>query len=110
MDKRTNRCIKAFIASIAAQNPEFIKAYLFGSYAKGNQKIDSDIDLALVFNHIDDKDKFDLQVQLMLQASEFDIRIEPHPISREDFYSPNPFAAEIRRTGIEIKPKAAKLV
>jgi len=26
------------------------------------------------------------------------------PLSIEDFYSSNPFAAEIKRTGIEIKP------
>ncbi len=32
--------------------------------------------MALVFIHLDDKDKDDLQVQLMLQASEFGLRIE----------------------------------
>ena len=107
MDKRTNKRIEAFIALVTTQYPEFIKAVLFGSYAQGNHQINSDIDVALVFNHLDDKDKFDLQVQLMLQASEFDIRIEPHPMSREDFCSANPFASEIRRTGIEINPKVS---
>jgi predicted nucleotidyltransferase len=105
MDKRTDKSVKDFITSIASQNSNLVTAYLFGSYAKGKQKDDSDIDLALIIDHLNDDEKFDLQVQLMLQASEFDIRIEPHPLSSEDFYSNNPFAAEIKRTGIEIKPR-----
>ena len=39
----------------------------------------------------------------MFLASQIDSRIEPHPISYDDFHSGNPFANEIRRTGIEIK-------
>jgi predicted nucleotidyltransferase len=108
MDKRTNKGIEAFIALVTTQYSEFIKAVLFGSYAQGNHQINSDIDVALVFSHLDDMDKFDLQVQLMLQASEFDLRIEPHPMSEDCFYSNNPFAVEIRRTGVEINPKVAK--
>lgn len=38
----------------------------------------------------------------MLLASQVDSRIEPHPISKTDFYSNNPFVAEIKRTSIEI--------
>lgn len=57
-----------------------------------------------VSKNLKDDEKFDTQVQLMLLASKFDTRIEPHPISTEDFYLNNPFAAEIKRTGIEIKP------
>jgi hypothetical protein len=38
----------------------------------------------------------------MLLAAKIDSRIEPHPISREDFDSANPFVIEIKETGIEI--------
>lgn len=31
-----------------------------------------------------------------------DLRIEPHPIKEQDFNSSNPFAFEIKNTGIEI--------
>lgn len=110
MDKKTDKSIKEFIATVARQNPNLLTTYLFGSYAKGNQHEDSDIDVALIINHLSDADKFDVQVQLMLTASQFDIRIEPHPFSMEDFSSSNPFAAEIRRTGIEIKPQTPKTV
>ncbi len=78
------------------------KAYLFGSYAKGLSNADSDIDIALVFKSIDDSERFDIQIQLMLLASEIDTRIEPHPTSFVDFQLGNPFALEIKRTGIEI--------
>jgi predicted nucleotidyltransferase len=47
MDKRTDKGIRDFITSIAAQNHDLEKAFLFGSYARGNRKIDSDIYLAL---------------------------------------------------------------
>lgn len=75
---------------------------MFGSYAKNNQHAESDIDIALILDHLDDANKFDLQVQLMILASQFDTRIEPHPLSKQDFQSNNPFAVEIKSTGIEI--------
>ena len=81
-----------------------IKAYLFGSYASKTYRPDSDIDIALIIDQLNDTVRFDMQVKLMLLASEFDLRIEPHPISHKDFNSNTPFAAEIKKTGIEIKP------
>ncbi|GAJ17906.1 unnamed protein product, partial [marine sediment metagenome] len=65
----------------------------------------SDIDLALIIDNLEDDERFDLQVKLMLIASDFDIRIEPHPISNKDFNFNNPFVAEILKTGIEIEPR-----
>lgn len=57
---------------------------------------------AIIFDTLNDDDKFDIQVQLMILASQIDTRIEPHPISREDFKSDNPFISEIIKTGIEL--------
>lgn len=105
MDKRTNKIISDYILSVAKQNNQLIKAYLFGSYAKQTDRAESDIDIALVIKNLNDDEKFDLQVQLMLVASDFDMRIEPHLISDDDFNSENPFVAEIKRTGIEIEPR-----
>ncbi|HED05292.1 MAG TPA: nucleotidyltransferase domain-containing protein [Ignavibacteria bacterium] len=105
MDSRTNKKINDYITTVAAKNSGFVKAYLFGSYVKKTDGIDSDIDIALIIDNLDDGERFDLQVQLMLIASDFDIRIEPHPISNKDFNYNNPFVAEIIRTGIEIKPR-----
>jgi predicted nucleotidyltransferase len=103
MDKTINRTVKKYIDSVAKLQPGLITAYLFGSYAKNNQRTDSDIDVALVIDNLPDNDRFNIQVQLMILASKIDNRIEPHPISKEDIISNNPFAVEILRTGIELK-------
>ncbi len=104
MDKRTNKIIRDYVAAIAKENPKLLKAYLFGSYAREMDNPSSDIDIALVIEHLTDEEKFDLQVHLMLLASKFDSRIEPHPVSDMDFDSSNPFVNEIKKNGIEILP------
>lgn len=103
MDKGINRTIKKYIDSVVKQQPGLISAYLFGSYAKNKQQSDSDIDVALVIENLSDNDRFDTQVRLMVLASQIDNRIEPHPISKQDLISNNPFAVEILRTGIKLK-------
>ena len=102
MDQKTIDTIKAFLRAIAEMKLVLISAFVFGSFARGNQKADSDIDLALVVENMNDNEKFDLQVKLILLASKFDARIEPHPFSKNDFMTLNPFVEEVKRTGIEI--------
>ncbi len=106
MDDRTNKKISAFITSIINLKFNLVKAYLFGSYALGKDIESSDIDVALVMQNMNSDDRFDLQVKLMYLASEFDLRIEPHPFSMEDFDSDIPIVREIIKTGIEIEPMA----
>jgi uncharacterized protein len=103
MDKKTNNIVNQFISHIINEIPGFVKAYVFGSYAKDRQNIDSDIDIAIIINEMNDADRFDMQVKLLLLASGFDPRIEPHPISSDDLGQGNPFVYEIVRTGIEVK-------
>ena len=107
MDKKTDNTIRQFILKVANQTPGFVTAYLFGSYANNSQRPDSDIDIALIIDNLNDSDKFDIQVQLMLLASKFDSRIEPHPLSSQDLISDSPFIHEIKKTGIEISLKNA---
>lgn len=76
------------------------KAYLFGSFAKGNEREESDIDIALILGNM--PDFFATQKQLRKLRRNIDLRIEPHPIKEQDFNSLNPFASEIENTGIEI--------
>jgi predicted nucleotidyltransferase len=103
MDKKTDSNIKLFIQAVANNNPGFVTAFLFGSYVRNSQTVDSDIDLALIIKNLEDADRFDFQVQLMMLASQYDTRIEPHPLSTEDLDSGNPFVHEILTSGIEIK-------
>lgn len=102
MDKNIDFTVTKYLGLIKEKFSDIERVYLFGSCAKGKSTDDSDIDLALVFTNLDDSKRFDIQVQLMLLASKIDSRIEPHPISHEDFISGNPFVNEIKRTGIEI--------
>lgn len=74
--------------------------YLFGSYAKGTNHKDSDIDIAIIINS--DNNTFDLMVELMMLTQKIDLRIEPHPIKTKDFEEGNPFVQEIIDTGIKV--------
>jgi len=76
------------------------KVYLFGSYAHGLEREESDIDLALVLENM--TNFFSTQMLLMRLRRKVDLRIEPHPIEEKDFNSMNPFAYEIQKNGIEI--------
>jgi len=80
---------------------EVKKAYLFGSCARGEDREDSDIDIAIVISNM--TDFFATQMHLMRLRRKIDLRIEPHPIKESDFTNINPFAYEIQNTGIEIR-------
>ena len=81
------------------------RAYLFGSFAKGTQNSDSDIDLAIVFKNVDDI--IEMQIMLLQLRSEDDLLIEPHPFLQSDFNFSNPMVAEILKDGIELSGKVA---
>ena len=81
----------------------FRKIILFGSYAAGNQRNDSDIDIAVVSGEFG-KDRFEERVLLSKIAYYVDARIEPHPVSLID-YTEDTWQAllhEIKSKGIEI--------
>lgn len=74
---------------------------MFGSFAKGTQHKDSDIDLAIVFSTIEDI--IDRQIELLQMRKENDLMIEPHPFRTIDFKASNPVVSEILKNGIMIK-------
>ncbi|MBN1924591.1 MAG: nucleotidyltransferase domain-containing protein [Prolixibacteraceae bacterium] len=102
MDKEVYQVIKNYILYLKKSNLQFEKVYLFGSYARNKQSAYSDIDLAFIFDNRKQIDYFDLQVQMLTLASDIDTRIEPHPMSSDDFTPENPLAFEIINTGKEI--------
>ena len=80
--------------------------YIYGSYAKGLNTEDSDIDVAVISNSFSD-DTFENTVRLMQLRRKVDFRIEPHPFRLDDFDACNPYVKEIVDTGIKINlPKA----
>lgn len=75
---------------------------LFGSYAKGTEHKDSDIDIAVVTDDIEN-DTFDEEVKLMGLRKGIDYRIEPHIIRIQDYKEKSdPFIQEVIDTGIKV--------
>lgn len=80
-------------------------AFIFGSFAKGTNHADSDIDVAIVFSNVDDI--IELQIELMCLRSDEDLLIEPHPFTLSDFKDTNPVVSEILKNSINIINYAA---
>ena len=93
--------VNKYIA-IVKENYDVVAIILFGSYAKGTEHEDSDIDIAVVTNDIK-TDKFDEEVKLTLLRRKIDSRIEPHIIKVEDYENDEtPFVVEVKNTGIKV--------
>ena len=78
MDQRINETMKMFISQVLAFLP-VQKIILYGSYARGTQRTDSDIDLAIVVDQLSEN-WIKVTGRLFLLAAELDIRIEPNLI------------------------------
>lgn len=90
---------KRYLKSVS-EKYQIKNAILFGSHATGTNNPDSDIDIAIIFESVDDI--FDMQIELMRLRSDDDLFIEPHPFTKEDFQATNPIVSEIMKKGIEI--------
>lgn len=105
MDKADAIKIAERYISLVGKKYTIENAILFGSFAKGTNHSDSDIDLAIIFKSIDDI--IDLQIELMKMRTDDDLLIEPHPFRAVDFQISNPVVSEIVKNGIEIVSHAA---
>ena len=82
-----------------------LQAFMFGSFAKGTNHADSDIDIAIVVKNV--SDIIDTQIDMMKLRRKVDLRIEPHPFALTDFNNENPVVDEILKSGIQIKNNMA---
>lgn len=100
MDKgEALKIARVYIDSISTRY-SIKQAFLFGSFAKGTNHEDSDIDIAIIVNNI--VDIIDTQIDLMKLRRRIDLRIEPHPFLVSDFNQSNPVVNEILKYGIAI--------
>jgi predicted nucleotidyltransferase len=103
MDKRKDIINKVKNYSTLVKQSNFPmqidKVYLFGSYAKGKPRKDSDIDVAFVVNDWAGE-YFDVIPPIWKLTQEVDLRIEPHVIVPKEDYAG--FLDEIEKTGILI--------
>lgn len=75
---------------------------LFGSYASGKEREDSDIDIAIITDDFKNC-IFDEELNLVKLRRNIDLRIEPHLIKTEDYINEStPFIKEIINTGIKV--------
>lgn len=98
---KIKKTIEKYFQLLNSQNIPIKEAILFGSYASGNFKEWSDIDIALVSgifkgDRINDKDKIR---SLTLSVSS---QLEIIPFAPQDFNREDPFVKEILKTGIKL--------
>ncbi len=100
IDSRIMESIKKYIEKIS-QYYKIEAIILFGSYAKGTENEDSDIDIAIISS--DFSDIIEDGAKLIGLTWKIDTRIEPHPITSEDYQKvSNPFVREVVDTGIKV--------
>lgn len=92
---------KKYIDEIKKHNIHILKAYIYGSYAKGIEREDSDIDIALISPDFSGNRFLD-SIKIIPMRRKIDSRIEPVTFKPEDFDESDPLAAEIMDSGIEI--------
>jgi len=102
--KTVNGVLSSYVTDVKREMP-IDKAYLFGSYAKGNPREDSDLDVCFFSDYFEDKWVIDIGVKLLDIARKYNkiIEIEPHSFATSELNDDNPFIQEILRTGIELQ-------
>ena len=95
INKEIAEIVDKYIA-VVKENYDVVAIILFGSYAKGTEHKDSDIDIAVITDDIK-TDTFDEEVKLMILRKGIDYRIEPHIITVADYENDEtPFVVEVK--------------
>ncbi len=96
------RISKGYLQRVRNSDLGFSEAWLFGSYAKGNQHDNSDIDIAIILkdsvNHT-----FETEVKLMSIRKGDETLIEPHAFTRDEFEYNIPIVNQIVKYGLRIE-------
>lgn len=101
---KPEKLLRRYCQALQAAKIEVEQMILFGSYARGNPKPWSDLDVCVVSKKFG-KDSFAEMVKLAKIGARIDSLIEPHPYHPEDLKDKwDPLAAEIRRFGVRIYP------
>jgi len=95
--------IQQYIADVKKAMP-IDKVYLYGSYAKGAQRENSDVDLCFFSQAFESSRSLDILTELFYLKIKYDkdILIEPNAFPTSELYSDDPFVKEVLRTGREI--------
>jgi predicted nucleotidyltransferase len=98
VDKEIIKIVNAFIKEVEKRGIKIYSVYIYGSYARGNYRKDSDIDVAVILQDFG-KDSFEKNVLLRKIAWRVDTRIEPVALSIDDFMDGDwiPLVGEIKK-------------
>lgn len=99
MDKSEAINIVEAYSCLLKEHFEFENMYLFGSYARGTNREDSDIDVAVIVDRVEG-DYFSINPLLWKLRRQIDDRIEPILIERD--FDKADFLGEIKKYGIKI--------
>ncbi len=95
--------IEKFIKLLKEENIIVEKVILFGSYAKGTYRKDSDIDLAIISPNFKEDECIENMALLLCKANKLKADIQTIPFSMEEYNDPKGIMEEILNTGIELK-------
>ena len=97
------RIAHEFVQAILAKGFRLEKAFLFGSFARNEQRADSDIDIALVADEFTGVGYFDVKHFVDVKVSNKKYTpIETHTFNTAYLQKGDPFIREIERTGISL--------
>jgi uncharacterized protein len=106
MANKRDRAIKIalkYIKELDKNNIPITEAVIFGSYARGTSRPESDIDIALV-SEVFTGDRFEDRRRIIPFRRKIDSRIEPVPFTPEDYNNGGALAKEIKKTGFTLIP------
>ena len=91
-------------SALAGQRYPIEKVLLYGSYVKGTNTADSDIDVAVVINTKDHLKRIEITTVLIHCANKVDSAIEPKCVFADEYrnYDKASILAEILNTAIEV--------
>ncbi|MEK7127206.1 MAG: nucleotidyltransferase domain-containing protein [Patescibacteria group bacterium] len=93
---------RKYISKLKKGGLDVKSAFLFGSFARGTQNKDSDIDVCVISSSFG-KDYFADMVKLRTMTYDIDYRIEPIPLTPDDLKDPySSLSTEIRNYGVKV--------
>ena len=101
-DKITENIIDEINKTLKSRYPDFYGSYLFGSRARGDSKIDSDLDLAIIFKRkIEQKLKSEISRIIADFMLKYEIIIDNPVFSYSDIIEPKmPLTENILKQGV----------
>ena len=97
------KILRQYIADVKKAMP-IDKVYLYGSYARGTPRQDSDVDVCFFSEAFASRRILDVLTELFYLKIKYDknVCIEPNAFPTSELFNDNPFVKEVLRTGKEV--------